>query len=1790
MGVVVGTLFNRFRFFFFLVLVLLVCGCSKPNIPFTSGDLSHSESAPKLDMLSADFAEPFVPTTAGASKKALSKVLREFEADPRPKGEKVDLLESFLAANPDSPWAPSVKLNLGLYYQKSGRFTQALANLQSAWEELEPFQEKRLKALADQALGKYTLILSQLGRMEDLEPLLAKVEGRSMSGSSTESLVASLEALKVMQEQPEIAFLCGPAAMRHVAMLDDSWSPASRAIIKSLPSTHQGTSIHQVQKLSERLGLEYQVAYREAGSEIIAPAVVHWKVGHFAALLEPEDGLYRVEDDTAGFNRERIKISSQTLDTEASGYFLVPSGKLPVGWRTVSEKEAQTIWGRGYVGYFVDLLATGLSELLVKDDQDDCPMTVWDVQASLVSLTLKDTPVGLSPAAFAVPFQVVYSQREAGQPSVFDFSNLGPKWTSNWTSHITDTRITNNKVSLYKMGGGTDEYEFASGATVSNRGRYSDAFITDTGSGFSIEYKDGSTAVYSELIGSRYHLTSTTSPQGNTTTLTYDASGRLTTIVDPVGRPMTLEYDLPADPLKITSATDPFGRSATFTYNAAGQLESVTDVLGIVSSYEYGDNDFVNQLTTPYGTTTFTSRDITTDPSLAESRVIEVVDTEGRKCRVQSAPFVTAGSEPEAPVGMPDTNQFLNFRNTFYWEPQQLDANPVFTKATIFHFLHVQNPTNRARSRVLESMKKPLENRVFYSYSPDPGAIVPHIFLGDSDNPLFMGRVLADGTTQLTAYQYNSKGNITQMTDPAGRVFNYTYAANEIDLTSVSTNGQTLFSATYDANHNILSITDASGSTSSFTYDARGLLKTALNPLGELTTNNYTPSGNLASVESPLQAITNFTYDSAERVSSVTDTEGFTVQATYDSADRPTSVTYPDGTTDTLTYSNLDLIATKDRIGRQTQMTYDGLQRLRTVTDANGGVTALGYGLEDAANSLTDPNGNVTNFTFDQQQRLSSKIYPGGAAQTIEYEPCCGRVSKVTDALGQSKTYTYFLDNQIKNIDYSGTTPDVTFTNDSFLPRPLTMVDGQGTTTMTYGPVGSLGANKLASVSGPYGDQASFNYDGAGRMFNQTINGSQESVLYDQLWRPTSVTNALDTFQMAYLGKTGQVTGVSSAQGPTSQYTYAANIGDRRLLQIKNLRNNGDALSQFDYTYDPVGQITQLVNTFGNGNSSNSTLVASKDSTLRAQKPHRNEGANPIMMLSHRLDVKDKSNNPIVGFDLNNVDLSTVVSAKLVLNIKECEIPKRWGKDGRDIIAQAVTETWVEGNGKRLRVPQGERTRGDGEGVTWFSPIDENISNKKANSAVEWSGARSSLAPVTAAAVTVTNQQTGFIEFNVTADLQFGHQNGWLIRKQDEGAFGNIRFASKEGADAAGKPELAPRLILEFGPPGSASNALAGEIMEVFENVWNWDTSNWSEGETQASSQSTPSASSTETYNFNYDNLSQLIGVSLNNTPVASYQFDLAGNLVSLTTNGTTNNFTYNSLNQPSPSTEIFDAKGQTTSQDGRTIEWDEQGRVTAIVQGTQRSEFEYDGMSHRTAIQELENGVVVSRKLYWWLGGNIVCERDGLQPGFPITKRYFGQGVEVNGEKLYYTLDHLGSVRELLNEAGEVVANYRYTIYGERTKVSGDQDSDFGFAGLFHHEPSGLDLATYRLYDAKLQRFISRDPLGESVDYNLYRYANNNPVMFTDPEGLKPIFFEPNPLPIPDKFAFKNFLGFRKEVCNKAVYLPCILVCIGKAPTACGVYLKGEQAFCQALCVQAELKCLKGTYPTRVRLNPPTI
>jgi hypothetical protein len=77
----------------------------------------------------------------------------------------------------------------------------------------------------------------------------------------------------------------------------------AHVVLDEAPSTANGLSLSMVQAIAERAGMHYQAAHRGAGAAVIIPAVTHWKVGHYAALVHEQDGRYLIQD--ASFGRYR---------------------------------------------------------------------------------------------------------------------------------------------------------------------------------------------------------------------------------------------------------------------------------------------------------------------------------------------------------------------------------------------------------------------------------------------------------------------------------------------------------------------------------------------------------------------------------------------------------------------------------------------------------------------------------------------------------------------------------------------------------------------------------------------------------------------------------------------------------------------------------------------------------------------------------------------------------------------------------------------------------------------------------------------------------------------------------------------------------------------------------------------------------------------------------------------------------------------------------------------------------------------------------------------------------------------------------------------------------------------------------------------------------------------------------------------------------------------------------------------------------------------------------------------
>lgn len=385
------------------------------------------------------FKEPLRPVPGSSppeETEALAAALREESHDDR----NIDALVRFLGAYPNSRWAPALHFNLGSVSYGVGYFSEALDHWKSAWELAKQGEDSVSIDIANIALAEYARMNARLGRMKELEDLIDKAQKRNLQGDARVKIQGAAEGLWFMQNQPGVAFLCGPNALLNVAERlapDASKKRNPMAFLERHPSPVTGFSIAEVERMSTELGIKLQIAKREPGAEVIVPAVVYWRVGHFGAILREQDGTFHLKDPTF---RNDTWLSAHALDQEASGYFLVPAGPLPKGWSRATIAEASTLYGKGYTDNNDD---DDTCEDCEKRPKPECPKAMATVQMHVqtASLHIEDTPVAYAASAGPdVHVKLAYNQRETSQPSSIDFTSFGPQFVSSWVRIWSTTR------------------------------------------------------------------------------------------------------------------------------------------------------------------------------------------------------------------------------------------------------------------------------------------------------------------------------------------------------------------------------------------------------------------------------------------------------------------------------------------------------------------------------------------------------------------------------------------------------------------------------------------------------------------------------------------------------------------------------------------------------------------------------------------------------------------------------------------------------------------------------------------------------------------------------------------------------------------------------------------------------------------------------------------------------------------------------------------------------------------------------------------------------------------------------------------------------------------------------------------------------------------------------------------------------------------------------------------------------------------------------------------------------
>lgn len=1157
------------------------------------------------------FEEPLVPVggePTPAENADLAAALLGYAKRSGP--DDFTSLTGFLRQHPKSPWRAALLTVIGLDYYNTAYYSQALAAWQEAWMLGQQATDAQSRFLADRAGCELAALYSRLGRMTELEALLKSVEQRVFLGGAAERINLAREALSMMQQQPEVSFRCGPLALQSIQRSLDTRAADEMAIFNSA-STQQGFSLPQVAELSKTIGLNYQMAFRKQRGEFILPSVVHWKAGHYAALIRKEGDRYLLEDPTFG---NTVWATQRALETETSGYFLVPAGKLPNGWRSVDEREGGDVRGKGVTtgidpdNYTEGDLQAGSCLL----DGNEAGMAISGVHLGLANLQVRDTPVGyMPPVGPAVRFTVRYNHRDyLQQPSAINRIH-GPSWTHDWYGLIKDNPGSpSSDVKYHVGGGGARTFTGFNAATQTfATQQFDQTLLKRTGTNnYEMTFRDGSKKVFGLRQANSVLLTQVIDPAGNAVTLTWSGSD-LVGITDAIGQVTTLAYDHPSQPGLITKVTDPFGRFANFEYDefqlvlnpnnptnltTVYSIKKITDVLGLASQFVYayvaGTNGNTNitmvSMSTPYGTTSF-NKGQGGGPS-GTTRFVETTYPDGSRDRVEYNQNTNgiAFSDPLAivPQGMNVFNQFLHGRNTFYWSRNACaQGYGDYSKAKIYHWLHTPNLAITAG--ILESVKEPLERRVWFNYADQTS---PFLIVGSSDQPTKIGRVLDDGSTQLYTYAHNTRGNVINAIDPIGRELSYIYATNGIDLLEVrqtrGANNELLARATFNNQHRPLTTTDAAGQTTTNTYNARGQLLTTTNPKGETTTYTYNGDGYLISMNGPLPGtndVVTSTFDFFGRTRTVTDESGYTLTYDYDDMDRLTRVTFPDGTFNQYTYDRLDLVGVLDSASRQTVLEYDNMRQVTKQTDSLGRVTRYEWCSCGGLGSLTDAMGRKTEWHSDVQGRLVSKQFGDGSKINYFYESTTSRLRQVIDEKQQVGNYSYNRDDTLKSIGYANATiptPGVSYAYDPNYKRVVSMSDGTGTTIYSYNPITTtptLGAGVMASVNGPLpNDTITYGYDELGRRVSTAINGTAALMTFDAAGRVIGETNALGIFTFGYDGTSSRLVTQSFPNGHTGELAYGNNLQDRTLQRITH-KVGATAVSEFLYGHNvQAGRIT----------------------------------------------------------------------------------------------------------------------------------------------------------------------------------------------------------------------------------------------------------------------------------------------------------------------------------------------------------------------------------------------------------------------------------------------------------------------------------------------------------------------------------------------------------------------------------------------------------------------------------------
>ncbi len=604
-------------------------------------------------------------------------------------------------------------------------------------------------------------------------------------------------------------------------------------------------------------------------------------------------------------------------------------------------------------------------------------------------------------------------------------------------------------------------------------------------------------------------------------TYAFDAAGRLTSVVDPAGDGLTVEWagGRPA------AVTDADGRVVAFDADSGGRVTAVRLPDGASIAYRY-TGGLLSSVTDPRGGVTRYTYD-------AEQRLVTVTDASG-------ATTVTNVYGADGRVAQ--QVDALGNRTTFRWDAASRTQTMVDARGGAWSDVY--------RDGVLVARVDPLGGTRTFTYDADLNLVAATDALGatttitydDRGRPTAITR--ADGVTE--RFGYDPAGLLAEVTDGAGTVTTVQRDARG-RVTGVTFADDTRVSVRYDAAGRPTAVTDPAGAVTRVGYDDRGNLDTFTTPGGATLRLDHDAVGRAIGMVDPRGEAWSYGWDASGNLLEATTPLGSTTRVERDAVGRVTAVTDPAGAT--------------------TRYAYDAMGHLATVTAADGATTTYAY---DATGNVTvrrTPLGDTTRYAYDAANRLVAVSAPGGQRYAYAHD-AAGRVTTVTLPSGTATPdpddgtihLTSDALGRVVAVTYSDGTPPVGLRYDA-IGNLVEIRDGEGTLTREHDALG-----RLLRVARNGEELAAYTYDAVGRTRTRTFGEAVQTTTYTADGLPEEVTDGALSARYAY-DPAGHLLTATLGNGVVEARTYDA--GGR----LTGIAADGPAgpVSAVGYVLDTVG-------------------------------------------------------------------------------------------------------------------------------------------------------------------------------------------------------------------------------------------------------------------------------------------------------------------------------------------------------------------------------------------------------------------------------------------------------------------------------------------------------------------------------------------------------------------------------------------------------------------------------------------